>query len=144
MPSLFTIVASVCCLLVTLQVLFEYYEGRLPLHYSRAVGALFPEPANADIAAARQKIKMDHGIDIVYDGSGNERFDRLRYGAEPGAVVIGYPAKGGLYVLEKASSVEVEFLGFDRFDTEAKGDADTEEEFCNKSESLYMNRRGNI
>lgn len=136
MPSLFTIVASVGFFLVTLQLLFEYYEGRLPLHYSRAVGALSPKTANTNMAAARQKPRWTEEIDVVcYEP---ERLRRLSYGSGPGAVVHGYPAKGGIYVLNKVSSVEVEFLGFDRFDTEASSDADTEEELCDNSESTTV------
>lgn len=82
--------------------------------------------------------KWSEDIDIVcYD---EERLERLAYGSGPGAVVRGYPANGGLYVLQKASSVEVEFLGFDRFDTEASSDADTEEALCDNSESTNYPR----
>ncbi|CAK7205705.1 hypothetical protein SEUCBS139899_008484 [Sporothrix eucalyptigena] len=78
--------------------------------------------------------KWSEDIDIVCHDE--ERLERLAYGSGPGAVVRGYPAKGGLYVLQKASSVEVEFLGFDRFDTEASSDADTEEALCDNMRRL--------
>ncbi|CAK7217272.1 hypothetical protein SCUCBS95973_003091 [Sporothrix curviconia] len=73
-------------------------------------------------------------IDTVCDN--HERFERLRYGPDPGAEVVGYPAKGGLYAMSKASSVEVEFLGFSRFDTAASNDTDTEEALCDNMRRL--------
>ena len=42
--------------------------------------------------------------------------ERVSYGTKPGALVFGWPAKGGgVYILTAASAVEIEFLGYDRF-----------------------------
>ena len=63
---------------------------------------------------------------------------RLQYGYTPGASVFGWPAKGGLYVLT-ASAVEVEFLGYGRFENVPRPSvadpsaAAEEEAHCNKS-----------
>ena len=40
---------------------------------------------------------------------------RVSYGTKPGALVFGWPAKGGVYILTAASAVEIEFLGYDQF-----------------------------
>lgn len=137
MPSLLTIVASIGLFAASLLLLFNAYEGRLQPYYPRPVRT--PQTNFANMTTGQQKGKWSDDIDIVCDDQ--ERFDRLQYGPGPGASVVGYPAKGGLYVLNKASSVEVEFLGFGRFDTEASSDADTEEALCDNSESTTVHSR---
>ncbi|CAK7207990.1 hypothetical protein SEUCBS139899_010824 [Sporothrix eucalyptigena] len=77
--------------------------------------------------------KWSEDIDIIYEP---ERLHRLPYGSGPGAAVYGYPVKDCIYVLDKASSVEVEFLGFDRLSTETSSDADTEEAHCDNMRRL--------
>jgi hypothetical protein len=62
----------------------------------------------------------------------------VSYGTKPGAQVSGWPAKGGVYIL-LASPVEVEFLGYNRFEHVPRPDptdpdtAADEEAHCNKS-----------
>lgn len=64
--------------------------------------------------------------------------ERVSYGIKPGAQVFGWPAKGGVYIL-LVSAVEVEFLGYDRFEHVPRPDptdpdtAADEEAHCNKS-----------
>ncbi|KAK3293091.1 uncharacterized protein B0H64DRAFT_403460 [Chaetomium fimeti] len=68
--------------------------------------------------------------------------ERVSYGTWPGALVLGWPAKGGLYVLNAVSAVELEFLGYDRFKPVLRpdpADPDTaadEEAHCNKMRYL--------
>lgn len=39
----------------------------------------------------------------------------LGYGSGPGVMVLGYPSKGGVYVLRNCFGIELDFLGLDRF-----------------------------
>ena len=65
---------------------------------------------------------------------------RVEFSAGGGATVMGWPSKGGIYMLESCTGVELDFLGLGRFhnmerppksaDADAKSD---EEEHCNKS-----------
>lgn len=48
--------------------------------------------------------------------SGPERRFRFSYGSGPGVDVYGWPSKGGVYVLHDCLGVELDFLGYDRFD----------------------------
>ncbi|KAK4121289.1 hypothetical protein N657DRAFT_665577 [Parathielavia appendiculata] len=66
---------------------------------------------------------------------------RVSYGTKPGALVLGWPAKGGILVLV-ASTVEIAFLGYDRFepvprpnptDPDSAADGETH---CNKMRQL--------
>ncbi|KXX78445.1 hypothetical protein MMYC01_201423 [Madurella mycetomatis] len=69
-------------------------------------------------------------------------FSRVSYGAKPGALVFGWPAKGGVYLLTAASAVEIEFLGYGRFQQVPRPDptnpdtAADEESHCNKMRQL--------
>ena len=71
---------------------------------------------------------------------------RVSYGTKPGALVFGWPAKGGVYILTAASAVEIEFLGYDRFKPVPRPnptDPDTaadEEAHCNKSNNPEFGR----
>lgn len=83
-------------------------------------------------------------LDIQYDCPEDEYsyFDpplqRVSYGTRPGASVYGWPAKGGLYTMV-AAAVDLEFLGYDRFQPVPRPDpkdpntAADEEAHCNKS-----------
>ncbi|CAK7235158.1 hypothetical protein SBRCBS47491_009196 [Sporothrix bragantina] len=131
MPSLFNLILSVCLLAVTLLYLFHSHAVRFQPDSRHSLDSRPRDARTLSANATISRPKWSEDIDIVcYD---EERLERHAYGSGPGAVVRGYPAKGGLYVLQKASSVEVEFLGFDRFDTEASSDADTEEALCDNS-----------
>ena len=67
----------------------------------------------------------------------DQPLERVAYGTKPGARVFGWPAKGGVYIL-LVSAVEVEFLGYDRFEHVPRPDptdpdtAADEEAHCNK------------
>lgn len=70
---------------------------------------------------------------------------RVEYGRGPGGVVMGWPAKGGVYVLESCFGVELAFLGVDRFHNTLRpyiadptAAAHEEETHCNKSEYPSM------
>ena len=75
-------------------------------------------------------------VDVVFQPESSSL--RLEYGHSPGALVFGWPAKGGLYVLT-AFAVEVGFLGYGRFEQVPRpsaanpGAAAGEEVHCNKS-----------
>jgi hypothetical protein len=77
-------------------------------------------------------------IDIVEDGYLDPPLQRVSYGTRPGARVFGWPAKGGVYTM-MAAVVDLEFLGYDRFEPVPRPDpkdpntAADEEAHCNKS-----------
>ncbi|RHZ44748.1 hypothetical protein CDV55_100713 [Aspergillus turcosus] len=66
----------------------------------------------------------------------------VSYGSGPGVMVLGYPSKGGVYILRSCFNVELDFLGLDRFNnTErpSKSDPDwqaKEEAHCNRMRRL--------
>lgn len=49
------------------------------------------------------------------DSENTFRHFRAKFYLGPGAVLFGWPSKGGVYVLESCFGVELEFLGLDRF-----------------------------
>ncbi|EHK20980.1 uncharacterized protein TRIVIDRAFT_69992 [Trichoderma virens Gv29-8] len=79
--------------------------------------------------------KSEHGPD-------EKKGFRARFGRGPGVSVLGWPSKGGVYVLEQCFAVELDFLQLDRFqDTPPSSltgfDADIEEEaHCNRMRQL--------
>ncbi|KAL2130369.1 hypothetical protein VTI74DRAFT_6551 [Chaetomium olivicolor] len=85
------------------------------------------------------------GEDLCEDQLQPDR-PRVSYGSTAGALVFGWPSKGGVYV-HRASAVEIEFLGYERFkpvhrpsQTDPDGAAD-EESHCNKSKAPYPTLR---
>ncbi|KAL7820733.1 hypothetical protein V8C26DRAFT_393176 [Trichoderma gracile] len=70
-----------------------------------------------------------------------ERF-RVSFGVEPGAVVNGWPSKGGVYILENCLGVDLDFLKLDRFQKtrqppQSGPEAAAEEEaHCNRMRQL--------
>lgn len=78
---------------------------------------------------------MDERVDCVHHCRPERRF-RFRYGYGPGVDVYGWPSKGGVYVLHDCLGVELDFLGYDRFDlprdlVEPQAE---EDEHCDRSE----------
>jgi hypothetical protein len=65
---------------------------------------------------------------------------RVEFASGPGVTVLGWPSKGGIYVLSPCFGVELDFLELDRFhNTErpSKSNADSksdEEAHCDRSE----------
>ncbi|PTB39492.1 hypothetical protein M441DRAFT_143413 [Trichoderma asperellum CBS 433.97] len=74
--------------------------------------------------------------------SEEEQLDQFRveFFRGPGVQVTGWPAKGGVYILERCLGVELDFLGLDRFHNTPRPsgpDAAAEEEaHCNKMRQL--------
>lgn len=66
---------------------------------------------------------------------------RVEFLRGPGVQVTGWPAKGGVYILERCLGVELDFLGLDRFHNTPRPsgpDAAAEEEaHCNKSKNHF-------
>lgn len=66
---------------------------------------------------------------------------RFAIGLRPGITVYGWPAKGGVYVLDDCVGVDLEFLGFDRLgeskdlsnETRSDSEEEEEEEHCYRS-----------
>lgn len=62
------------------------------------------------------------------------------YISGPGVTVLGFPSKGGLYILRHCLGVELDFLGLDRFNhtlRPSKSDPDwqaKEDAHCDRSE----------
>lgn len=72
---------------------------------------------------------------------GDNRPWRVSFGSGPGASVRGWPSKGGLYTLYPCFTVELDFLGLDRFEradrpqNSSSAEAD-EEEHCKRMRQL--------
>ncbi|KAK1241804.1 hypothetical protein MKX07_007627 [Trichoderma sp. CBMAI-0711] len=87
---------------------------------------------------------MDEYMQLQADMCGNmhENRSRVSIGAGPGAVVQGWPSKGGVYILEDCFGIELDFLKLDRFHSTPQPypsgpDAATEEEaHCNRMRQL--------
>lgn len=69
---------------------------------------------------------------------------RVKFDSSPGAVVYGWPSKGGIYVLFPCFGVELDFLELDRFRNQERpstSDADSEsdeEAHCDRSKSNFF------
>lgn len=81
-------------------------------------------------------------IDVVGGCSCDDKEEkkfRTRFGRGPGVSVRGWPSKGGIYILERCFSIELDFLKLDRFhDTPQPSPSDLnaiaeEEAHCNRS-----------
>jgi hypothetical protein len=94
----------------------------------------------ADILPGQSYLQetMDEKVDCGDSGPrGPERRYRFSYGYGPGVDVYGWPSKGGIYTLHNCLGVELEFLGFDRFDLprDLVEPQSEEDEHCDRSES---------
>lgn len=81
-------------------------------------------------------------IDCVCDEDENlGPFHRVEFGAKPGATVYGWPAKGGLYVLDECLGVELDFLDLNRFENKVRPgyDPSTGRPLTNSNGSTPMN-----
>lgn len=78
---------------------------------------------------------MDERVDCVHHCRLERRF-RFSYGYGPGVDVYGWPSKGGVYVLHDCLGVELDFLGYDRFDLprDLVEPQPEEDEHCDRSE----------
>ncbi|ETS03818.1 hypothetical protein M419DRAFT_74787 [Trichoderma reesei RUT C-30] len=71
-------------------------------------------------------------------GNTQENRTRVSIGAGPGALVQGWPSKGGVYMLEDCVGIELDFLKLDRFrktpqpDPSGPDAAAEEEAHCNR------------
>jgi hypothetical protein len=54
--------------------------------------------------------------DCIYDYERPGPLYKVHYTAGPGVTVLGWPAKGGLYVLRDCLGLELDFLGLSRFE----------------------------
>ncbi|GFF32844.1 hypothetical protein IFM46972_03696 [Aspergillus udagawae] len=83
---------------------------------------LLPQQFQTTIQARTQTQAQEQQPEIErIDCVQHEPEDRfwVAYGSGPGVKVLGYPSKGGIYVLRDCFGVELDFLGLDRFnDTE--------------------------
>lgn len=77
---------------------------------SNSVGAT---PA-ADMAGLEDRPRTQQGL-FLSSGDATSKQYRVSYGAGVGAIVRGWPAKGGFYELYPCLTVELDFLGLDRF-----------------------------
>ncbi|KAL7929501.1 hypothetical protein V8C35DRAFT_315431 [Trichoderma chlorosporum] len=95
------------------------------------------------------KAQWDSDTRYAYDvaqsplcDDGEKQKFRAKFGAGAGVSVLGWPSKGGLYVLEQCFTVELEFLKLDRFHDTPRpsisepGAAEEEEEHCNRMRQL--------
>lgn len=58
---------------------------------------------------------MTEKVDSVCHYGPEKRY-RFSYGSGPGVDIYGWPSKGGVYVLHNCLGVELDFLGYNRFD----------------------------
>ncbi|PTB65188.1 hypothetical protein BBK36DRAFT_1204443 [Trichoderma citrinoviride] len=70
-----------------------------------------------------------------------EKRSRVSIGASPGALVKGWPSKGGIYILEDCFGIELDFLKLDRFHSQPSPSgpdaaAEEEEAHCNRMRQL--------
>lgn len=65
-----------------------------------------------------------------------DQSSRVNYGHDAGVTVYGWPSKGGVYTLRDCLGVELEFLGFDRFNPpKSRADSQAEEDaHCDRSQ----------
>lgn len=77
--------------------------------------------------------QMDAMLDCV--SCEPERRFRFGYGHGPGVSVYGWPSQGGIYTLHGCMGVELDFLGYDRFDLplDLVEPQPAEDEHCNRS-----------
>jgi hypothetical protein len=98
-----------------------------------------PQPQPQFQPAMATSVALDRrNCDYIGDGYFDLPLQRVSYGTKPGARVLGWPAKGGVYHLD-AATVDLDFLGYGRFETIPRPDpkdpntAADEEAHCNKS-----------
>ena len=97
-----------------------------------------PQPQPQFQPAMATSVARDRPRDYPEDVYFDPPLQRVSYGTKPGARVFGWPAKGGVYTM-MAAVVDLEFLGFDRFEPVPRPDpkdpntAADEEAHCNKS-----------
>lgn len=78
-------------------------------------------------------------MQAAYCDKKEEERTRVSFGAGPGALVKGWPAKGGIYLLDDCFGIDLDFLKLDRFQetlqpSQSGPDAAAEEEaHCNRS-----------
>ncbi|EPS30130.1 hypothetical protein PDE_05080 [Penicillium oxalicum 114-2] len=79
---------------------------------------------------------MDAMLDCV--SCEPERRFRFGYGHGPGVSVYGWPSQGGIYTLHGCMGVELDFLGYDRFDLplDLVEPQPAEDEHCNRMRRL--------
>ncbi|PTB81729.1 hypothetical protein M440DRAFT_1444353 [Trichoderma longibrachiatum ATCC 18648] len=81
-------------------------------------------------------------MQAAYCDKKEEERTRVSFGAGPGALVKGWPAKGGIYLLDDCFGIDLDFLKLDRFQetlqpSQSGPDAAAEEEaHCNRMRQL--------
>ena len=93
---------------------------------------LFSSQPGATKSAAGQLI-LDDTVSCV--PTEPDRSSCVRYSHVAGSTVYGWPSKGGVYTLHDCLGVEMEFLGFDRFNppTSRSGSQAEEDAHCDRS-----------
>src|SRR6478752_2930724 len=97
-----------------------------------------PQPQPQFQPPMATSVARDRPCDYPEDGYFDPPLQRVSYGTKPGARVVGWPAKGGVYIM-MAAAVDLEFLGYGRFESVPRPDpkdpntAADEEAHCNKS-----------
>lgn len=102
-----TLVILIPCLVVSV----VYLAGTRLLYHPRPTG-LLRERAATPASPPAPAMERDF-VDCVYRPT--ERVYWASFGSGPGVSVVGYPSKGGFYMLDDCFGIELDFLGLDRF-----------------------------
>ncbi|KND88129.1 hypothetical protein TOPH_07235 [Tolypocladium ophioglossoides CBS 100239] len=102
---------------------------------------IFQADVRSEVLRRQPFVTLSRACGARQCGSGGVRLSTTQYGVSfgsgAGAAVLGWPSKGGIYVLRPSLAVELDFLGLDRFQDAKRANSSSDEELhCNKMRQL--------